>query len=539
MKTKAYNSNVPGLLLMALFVFALLAACSGGNIDVAIGGGNVPPGSIPPFQNTESISSQGTVTGLADLTVNGVQYDADGALVTIDSEPATLSDIRIGHFITLTGRINTLGFAGTASAVRLDSRVIGPIESVDAVRGRLTVLGQTIRVGSDTHYTALIDPDTLDGLAPGQRVRISGYADAAGATIATRVEPANAGATVQLIGKVSGLDPGTLAFRINQQAVNYSSAVLIDLPGGAPANGMTIRVTGTLSNGSLAAGQLATAPALTGTTGRRVQLGGVITRFASMGDFEVNGTGIAANFATRFSSGDSGDLAPDAAVVVDGTFASGGRIQANRITFGRYSGMTTTLDYDLSGFTEISVPTVFGITVTQGAAYSVGVIVDEEAGNRVSVTRSGSRLTIALQPGNGRIDTLEAHVTMPALERIDLTGTVHALLRGFDQPQMTINVGGVSYLAGDALRIGQLSAAVTGVSLLNLGDIRPIGRADITVSGVSQATLNMAAGSTLSGSVSTGQGTGASVLYYYGTNVATNVTTGWNASLIRLGDTKP
>lgn len=49
----------------------------------------------------------------------------------------------------------------------------------------------------------------------------------------------------------------------------------------------------------------------------------------------------------------------------------------------------------------------------------------------------------------------------------------------------------------------------------------------------------MGVGSTLTGSVSTGLGTGTSVLYYYGTNVALDVTTDWLSSVTRLGDTRP
>ena len=128
---------------------------------------------------------------------------------------------------------------------------------------------------------------------------------------------------------------------------------------------------------------------------------------------------------------------------------------------------------------------------------------------------------------------------MPVLDRIDLTGVVNARLYGFDQAEMAINVGNVSNLRGDALRIGHLQATVSGVSRMDLGNIRPIGEADIAVSGVSQATLNMDVGSRLNGSVSTGEGTGVSALYYYGSNVTLDVVTGDNASLVWLGETRP
>ena len=75
--------------------------------------------------------------------------------------------------------------------------------------------------------------------------------------------------------------------------------------------------------------------------------------------------------------------------------------------------------------------------------------------------------------------------------------------------------------------------------MLDLGEVQPIGSADVDISGVSQATLNMGVGSVLTGSVRTGQGTGESMLFYYGTDTSVNVTTDFQSRVIRLGDTRP
>jgi hypothetical protein len=539
MNTEPRKSNVTGVLLLALFALALLAACSGGNIDVAVGGVNLPPGSVPPFLNSEPTVAQGTITGFGDLTVNGVRYEAHDASIVVDSQPGVLSDLKAGHVVTLTGHISGSGSAGDASAVRMHSRVTGAVESIDNGTGRLTVMGQIVRLGPDTRYSADIDPATLEGLAAGDRARISGYVDAAGNIRATRVESADAGWPLQVTGEVSGHDIANLLFDINQLAVDYGNAMVIDLRGGAPSNGMTVRVIGRLSDGLFVAEQLLSGPALAAGVGQRVQVGGIVTRFASLADFDVNGIAATVASAATFSNGDSGDLQLNARVTIDGEFDTDSRVRATRITFGELTSDKETLTYDFDGFTSISVPTVFGIAVTQGTGYSIEVIIDEEAANRVDVAMNGANLTVALRPGDGMIETLEARITMPVLDSIDLTGVVNARLYGFDQPDMTINVGNVSNLAGDSLRIGHLQATVSGVSRMDLGDIRPIGQADIDVSGVSQATLNMDVGSRLSGSVSTGQGTGASTLLYYGSNVALDVVTGANASLVWLGETRP
>ena len=540
MNTQPRKSNVIGILLLALLALALVAACSGGNIDVAVGGVNLPPGSVPPFQNSEPVVAQGSITGLGDLTVNATRYDTNTASILVDAQHGVLSDLKLGHVVTLTGRISAAGSTGHASTIDMHSRVTGPVEMLVAGDGRLTVMSQPIRLGPDTHYSSDIDPATLEGLSTGDRVRVSGYADADGIIRATRVETAEANSRLQLVGEVAGLDIANLLFDINQLTVDYGSAAVIDLPDGAPENGMTVWVIGTLSKGLFMAEQLVAGPTLASDDpGQRVQVGGIVTRFVSMADFEVNGVAATADSTSTFGGGDGSDLQLNARVTVDGEFETGGKIRVERVAFGAVTGNTATLTYDFDAFTRISVPTVFGISVTQGAGYSVEVIVDEGAANRVEVTRDGKTLTVALQPGDGQIETLEARVTMPVLERIDLTGVVNARLYDFDQAEMTINVGNVSNLRGDGLRIGHLQAKVSGVSRMDLGDIRPIGQADIVVSGVSQATLNMDVGSRLSGSVSTGQGTGASALYYYGSNVALDVETGDNASLVWLGETRP
>lgn len=533
----AMNMKLNQLHYPGLAILALLTACSGGDVNVSADLSNFP---VPPIvQTSEPIAAQGAITGLGGVTINDVRYTTNAATVTVDGRPGTLADLAHGQIVTVEGRINSFGLTGTAHHIRFDANLTGPVESLDAPNNRLIVMGQTVMSDTRTLFGTGIDPATYAGMAAGSVVQISGYVDAQGVIRATRIDPRPANVEWQLIGRVDDVDSANLRFRINQLTLDYSSAVLIDLPGGFPANGMMVRAIGTMTGDRFDVERLGSAPGLDRWNGRRVQTAGFVTRFESPADFDINGLAATVNSATAYRSGSAGDLALNAEVVIDGDFGAGGRIFANLVTFGRFDGNTTTLEYGFRDFTEIAVPSVFNVTVTQGTDYSVEVVVDERVAGRVDVTQTGSRLDIALNQGDGNIATLDAFVTMPLLDRIDLTGVVNANLHDFDQARMTINVGGVSRLRGDALKISNLTASVSGVSYLDLRDIRPIDNASIDVSGVSQATLNMAVGSTLTGSVGTGQGTGISTLYYYGTNVAVSVSTDALSSIVRLGETRP
>jgi len=518
--------------LLPVFL-GLLNACSGGNVNVGVWDPEFPP--WPPTQSSEAIAAHGMITGLGGVTVNDVRYTVNGAPISINGQPGTLSDLRHGQIVTLRGRINADGRTGSANDIRFDANVIGPIESLDASSDWMMVMGQHVTTGPDTMFGAGIDPATFSGLSVGNIVQVSGNADAAGAIRATRIDVVNMSTELQLIGKVAGLDPANLIFTINGLTVEYSSAIVIDLPGGAPTNGMLVKIIGTKSNGLFIVERLATTPRLVGNTGQRVQTAGVITRFNSSTDFDVDSAAASANASTAFLNGVSGELALNAELVIDGEFTSSGRIMANRIKFGRLGSQTVTVEFDLADFDEVYVSSVFNVTITQGTDFLVEVTVDEDVAHRVDITKTDSRLNIALQQGDGNIGTLHAFVTMPVLNRINLTGVVNAGLSDFNQAQLTVNVDGVSTLQGNALTISNLTASVSGVSQLALGDIRPIGNADINISGVSQATLNMDVGSTLAGSVATSQST----LFYYGTNVAMDVAAGSGSSVVKLGETRP
>ena len=484
------------------------------------------------------LSAFGSITELNSATVNGIRYDTNATNVQVNGLPANVSDLKLGQVVALDGEVNFSNALGRADEIRYSASIIGPVENIDATAKRLIVMGQTVLTNADTVFDPSIDPDTFAGLALGTTTQISGFLNAAGDIVTTRIEPDTTSTGVQLIGTVAGLDLVNMLFSINRLTVDYSNATLIDLPMGMPANGLIVIVRGALTNGILVADEIANIDNPAATPGERVLLGGIITRFASSTDFDLNGTPIMTNTSTGYVNGNAGDLQANAEITIDGEVSSGGDIVlANVITFGRPDFDRTTQTYDFDNFTKISVLGLADVMVAQGADFSIEVTADADVINDVQVIQTGDTVSFGLN--NNQLYNVV--VMMPVLNQIDVgaNALANVILKDFDQMQMTVNVGGVSVLRGEGLLIGDLTATVSGVSLLDFGEIRPIGNANIDISGVSQATLNMAVGSTLAGSVRTGQGTGVSRLFYYGTNVNVNVTTDAQSILTRLGDTRP
>jgi len=485
-----------------------------------------------------ALAAVGPITELNSATVNGIHYDTNAASVYINGLPAIASDLKLGQVVALEGEANFSNATGRADEIRYSASVIGPVENIDVTLKRLIVMGQTVLTNADTEFGPGIDPDTFAGLSPGETAQISGFRNADGDILATRIEPDAMSTDLQVIGTVAGLDLASMSFAINRLIVDYSTAALIDLPLGMPANGLLVMVRGSLTDGVLVVDEISSSIDQVAATGGRGHLGGIVTRFASLADFDLNGLRVTTSLSTGYVNGVADDLQANTEITIDGQInPDGDSVLAYEVTFGRPVYDRTTSMYDFEGFTEISVGSLSRVTVTQGPEYSVQVTAGANALNDLQVTQSGDMVSLGLS--NNQIFT--AVITMPVLNRIEVgpNALANVTLEDFDQAQMTIELRGVSSLRGEGLLIGDLDVTVSGVSMVDLGDIRPIGQASVEISGVSQATLNMAVGSTLTGSVRTGQGTGASRLFYYGTNVAANVTTDSLSRVIRLGDTRP
>ncbi len=135
------------------------------------------------------------------------------------------------------------------------------------------------------------------------------------------------GAVSQVRGLVEDLDTTSDSFEINGLAVDYSSARV----SGQLTAGAWVTVQGTASAGGFALlatrVDLATSP---GAAGEKGDISGLVTRFVSERDFDVNGLRVLGNETTQYPP--YGALGIDAAVRVKGRFDVSGALVAGQVS---------------------------------------------------------------------------------------------------------------------------------------------------------------------------------------------------------------
>ena len=329
----------PWLLLLA----SLMTAC--GDSHVKGPTVNYPDFEWTPSNEPTEVVSVGPISALPKANVNGVTYNTAAANVTLNGTTGVFTDLKIGHIVTIDGRLNQGRATGNADHIEFKANVLGPIEHIDTWLQRIVVMGQSVLFDSNTTFDHGIDPISLVGLNLGSVARISGFTTAGGEIVATRIEPAPSNSGFQVIGAVSGLDLGNFTFQINGLVVDYSSAVIIDLPGGMPADAMKVAVRGSLAtDGRFVVEQISDiAPGANIAVGIHMEISGYISSYQSDTNFQVSGFPVTTDFHTTFYSGMRDDLSLGAKVEIHGQRTSSGAIVADQIGFG---SLPTFLTFD-------------------------------------------------------------------------------------------------------------------------------------------------------------------------------------------------
>jgi hypothetical protein len=140
----------------------------------------------------------------------------------------------------------------------------------------------------------------------------------------------------------------------------------------------------------------------------------------------------------------------------------------------------------------------------------------ENDDDRVDVRVENGRLVLE-EEGHGwswfggkNREPIEATITMPALEGIDLAGASELTLSGFSGEQLDITASGATEIDGSDGSYGELTLIVSGAGDVDLEEVG-VTDARVVLSGAGDIKLNMNGG-VLSGSVS-----GAGHISYRGT----------------------
>jgi hypothetical protein len=329
---------------------AALAGCGGGadgtGIQVGDGGGAGGGGGGGSPVAALAYSSGTMVRG--SVILNGVRFDDTGAQVD-DDRGRGVAALATGMQVTLRGRVNDDGLAGTAERVSVRPELRGTVTSVDLSTSPAAFVVGGVRVQTDD---ATVFADGLAiGSLQGGRVEVHALRDASGALRATRVEPLPAqGVADELRGPiVSGLSGGRFTIASGPGAtvtVAASSAGVAYFPAGcgdaSMVAGRVVEVhgafgaAGTFTATRIGCEDLADdSRGLRPPSGARNEIEGFVTGLdATAGTFRIGTITVQRTATTQIRRGALADLANGARVEVDGTL-SGSVLVAREISFKR------------------------------------------------------------------------------------------------------------------------------------------------------------------------------------------------------------
>lgn len=292
-----------------------------------------------PVVVEDDVMVVGPITGFGSVIVNGVHFNTDAATVTMDDEPGTPFDLRLGMVVSVMGTIDSATGAATAGQINFVDKAEGPITSIDHAAGNFVLLGQTVFSDELT----IFENAEFENLAAGNVVQVSGLWRNQEQIQATHVylvaNEYQVGMTMEVKGVIDDLDIGNQRFRIGTQSCDYSAAMLqlgdVDL-----ANGLYVQASsGTpIDGGHMILNQVQAREQDRNryqfcTADCTFELVGYVTSFTSTTEFEVDGQAVTTTSSTIYINGTDDMLALDVKVSINGTFNDDGVLVADRIVF--------------------------------------------------------------------------------------------------------------------------------------------------------------------------------------------------------------
>ncbi|CAA6813853.1 MAG: Unknown protein [uncultured Thiotrichaceae bacterium] len=274
--------------------------------------------------------SSGTITGFGSIYVNGIHFNSDEAVFFRDGEPADGQDaFKLGERVTVIGNIDD-DETGVAEQVSFSSVIRGEMTSDVDAAGQLEVMGQTVLTNELTVIQGIA---TLEDLAIGNLLEVSGYRNASGDVRASCITLLDAApddhAAQKVMGVIEQFSIAQQTFRLRRLTVDFSQAALPDTP---LANGQSVEVKTQqrVSDKKLLASRIQIkerdAPLIENAY---IEMEGLITAFDSLTAFTVNDQAVHTNGNTRFVG--STELSVDQAVEIEGQLDKSGVLVAHKV----------------------------------------------------------------------------------------------------------------------------------------------------------------------------------------------------------------
>jgi hypothetical protein len=266
---------------------------------------------------------------------------------------ASLADLKVGDFVEVHGTFDATARTLTATRVEKEQPFTGTFKvRVAGIVSNLDTKAMTFTLGNrKVDYSQAKLVDLPNGLSNGAFVRVKGTVtippnfnpatDALNLVIqATQVK----GREGEMMGGQFALIRGTVTdfvsvanFKVDGIAVDGSKADILP-PGGSAslANGVSVIVLGTPSNGTILASRIVVLPDVN-TIAQQIEVKGTITQFTSAANFVVRGVTVdASGSAVVFTGGTAADLAVGRKVEVKGVLsasAGGSILKASAVRF--------------------------------------------------------------------------------------------------------------------------------------------------------------------------------------------------------------
>jgi len=319
---------------------------------VVLGGCGIDQGGAPvsgPATSTPSaLLVVGPITGFGSVHVNGLTLQTAATDILVDGNPVSESALREGQIIRAVAAVTSSSIDAVTIEYRVSLR--GPIQAL-GLGGRLIILGQTV----DTDERTVFGTDggnSLSDLGSPARVEVSGYRLPSGVLQATYIGVAEPTDPLTATAAITSVDNDALTFELDGLAVDYSQALVLDVPTGIPDVGLVVAVEGTdlgagnelivtqiraldAAPGALIAADTTEARfAPTGTdaaTARRANITSVITAADSPSSITIGDVTVSIDALTQIDGGVADDLLPGRLVRIEGDVSNVGLIRATRI----------------------------------------------------------------------------------------------------------------------------------------------------------------------------------------------------------------